>query len=110
MINNPLLSDNDRDYLRDGLVERVTDIVREQAEQLVNRMTTFGMTAKYKVEPRYGHVELTIMVKRTDAQGLILSRTFSTEIYTAGRSHAIGTVRYDLENMVRALFFSEVQE
>lgn len=62
MINNPLLSDNDRDFLRDGLVERVADIVREQAEQLVNRMTAFGMTARYTVEPRYGHVELTIMV------------------------------------------------
>lgn len=110
LIDSPGLSDKDRDHLRDGFIERVTDIVREQTQQLIDRMTAFGMDVKYKVEPRYGHVELTIMVKRVDTQGLILSRTFSTEIYTAGRGHAIGAVRYDLENMVRTLFFSEVQE
>lgn len=105
IIDFPGLSDNDRSYLRDGIIERVADIVKEQAEQLVNRMATLGMTAQHKVEPRYGHVELTIMIKRANAEGMILSRMFNTEILTS-RKHAIDAVQRDLEIMVRTLFFN----
>lgn len=92
--------------VREGIKERVIDIVRSELEQLTKRMNELGMTADYRITEHYGVVEFNIIIQKRDLQKIVVTRSITAELMT-GRSHTVAAVQRDLEKVVEMLFFEK---